>query len=174
MRKQRNAAFTDEIITEQKEVSADKNNAKTDGTSGLKMKRKNSYFSGYGTENLGSCPAPFTHRDMLCNASEGRLTEAASGDGGETVPGASGAEKALTEAASGDGGETVPGASGAEKARSYAVFEALTPPEEYLEIIRFRHYTHFWRFDCKAQNGRKKRINHSIEVSVVLHLVTVN
>ena len=92
MRKQRNAAFTDEIITEQKEVSADNNNAKTDGTSGLKMKRKNSYFSGYGTENLGSCPAPFTHRDMLCNASEGRLTEAASGDGGETVPGASGAE----------------------------------------------------------------------------------
>ena len=60
MRKQRNAAFTDEIITEQKEVSADNNNAKTDGTSGLKMKRKNSYFSGYGTENLGSCPAPFT------------------------------------------------------------------------------------------------------------------
>ena len=152
MRKQRNAAFTDEIITEQKEVSADNNNAKTDGTSGLKMKRKNSYFSGYGTENLGSCPAPFTHRDMLCNASEGRLTEAASGDGGETVSGA-------TEA---------------EKARSYAVFEALTPPEEYLEIIRFRHYTHFWRFDCKAQNGRKKTINHSIEVSVVLHLVTVN
>ena len=40
MRKQRNAAFTDEIITEQKEVSADNNNAKTDGTSGLKMKRK--------------------------------------------------------------------------------------------------------------------------------------
>ena len=63
MRKQRNAAFTDEIITEQKEVSADNNNAKTDGTSGLKMKRKNSYFSGYGTENLGSCPASFTHRD---------------------------------------------------------------------------------------------------------------
>ena len=31
---------------------------------------------------------------MLCNASEGRLTEAASGDGGETVPGATGAEKA--------------------------------------------------------------------------------
>ena len=60
MRKQRNAAFTDEIITEQKEVSADNNNAKTDGASGLKMKRKNSYFSGYGTENLGSCPAPFT------------------------------------------------------------------------------------------------------------------
>ena len=89
---------------------------------------------------------------MLCNASEGRLTEAASGDGGETVSGA-------TEA---------------EKARSYAVFEALTPLEEYLEIIRFRHYTHFWRHDCKAQNGRKKRINHSIEVSVVLHLVTVN
>jgi len=28
-----------------------------------------------------------------------------------------------------DDGETVPGASGAEKARSYAVFEALTPPE---------------------------------------------
>ena len=62
MRKQRNAAFTDEIITEQKEVSADNNNAKTDGTSGLKMKRKNSYFSGYGTENLGSCPASFTWR----------------------------------------------------------------------------------------------------------------
>ena len=65
MRKQRNAAFTDEIITEQKEVSADNNNAKTDGTSGLKMKRKNSYFSGYGTENLGSCPAPFTRRDGM-------------------------------------------------------------------------------------------------------------
>ena len=65
MRKQRNAAFTDEIITEQKEVSADNNNAKTDGTSGLKMKRKNSYFSGYGTENLGSCPAPFTCRDCV-------------------------------------------------------------------------------------------------------------
>jgi len=65
MRKQRNAAFTDEIITEQKEVSADNNNAKTDGASGLKRKRKNSYFSGYGTENLGSCPAPFTRRDGM-------------------------------------------------------------------------------------------------------------
>ena len=70
MRKQRNAAFTDEIITEQKEVSADNNNAKTDGTSGLKMKRKNSYFSGYGTENLGSCPAPFTHRDGSIDVKE--------------------------------------------------------------------------------------------------------
>lgn len=89
---------------------------------------------------------------MLCNGSEGPLKEAPSGD---------------------DSG-TDPEGENPEKARSYAVFEALTPPEEYLEIIRFRHYTHFWRFDCKAQNGRKKQINHSIEVSVVLHLVTVN
>ena len=86
MRKQRNAAFTDEIITEQKEVSADNNNAKTDGTSGLKMKRKNSYFSGYGTENLGSCPAPFTHRGRMSaeqpQKTPGFLCEAGSGCGG--------------------------------------------------------------------------------------------
>ena len=86
MRKQRNAAFTDEIITEQKEVSADNNNAKTDGTSGLKMKRKNSYFSGYGTENLGSCPAPFTRRGRMFveqpKKTSGFLCEAGSGCGG--------------------------------------------------------------------------------------------
>ena len=89
---------------------------------------------------------------MLCNASEGRLTEAASGDGGETVSGA-------TEA---------------EKARSYAVSEALMPPEDYLEILRFRHYTRFWNFESKGKNSRRKSIINSIEVSVILHLVTVD
>jgi len=65
MRKQRNAAFTDEIITEQKEVSADNNNAKTDGTSGLKTKRKNSFSLEYGTENLDSFPAHRARRDGM-------------------------------------------------------------------------------------------------------------
>ena len=74
------------------------------------------------------------------------------------------------------------------------------PPEDYLEILRFRHYTHFWNFESKGKNSRRKsiinsRFRHythfwnfeskgknsrrksiinSIEVSVILHLVTVD
>lgn len=65
MRKQRNAAFTDEIITEQKEVSANNNNAKTDGTSGLTIKRKNSLSLEYGTENLDLFPAHHARLDGM-------------------------------------------------------------------------------------------------------------
>ena len=62
----------------------------------------------------------------------------------------------------------------AKKARSYAVSEALMPPEDYLEILRFRHYTRFWNFESKGKNSRRKSIINSIEVSVILHLVTVD
>ena len=85
-----------------------------------------------------------------------------------------------------DGSEDDSGEQNAEKARSYAVFEALMPPEDYLEILRFRHYTHFWNFESKGKNSRRKSIINSIEVSrrksiinsievsVILHLVTVD
>ena len=73
-----------------------------------------------------------------------------------------------------DGNEDNCGEQNAEKARSYAVFEALMPPEDYIEILRFRHYTHFWNFESKGKNSRRKSIVNSIEVSVILHLVTVD
>ena len=45
------------------------------------------------------------------------------------------------------------------------------PPEDYLEILRFRHYTHFWNFESKGKNSRRKSIINSIEVSVILEFL---
>ena len=63
MRKQRNAAFTDEIITNQKGVSAEKNDIESSDTSGLKSREKNSLSLEYGKENLDSFLLYRAHRD---------------------------------------------------------------------------------------------------------------
>ena len=46
--------------------------------------------------------------------------------------------------------------------------------ENYLEILSFRHFTNFWRYDKAEKQGRRKEIIDSIEVSVVLHIKRVN
>ena len=59
----------------------------------------------------------------------------------------------------------------AEKARVYAEFDACTRSENFIEILRFRHFTRYMSFAPTDQKGKKKQILNGIDVSVVLHLV---
>ena len=93
----------------------------------------------------------YTRRDLLFNGFEGPVKPSDSRDGSEDNS----------------------GEQNAEKARSYAGSEALMPPGDYLEILRFRHYTRFWNFESKGKNSRRKSIINSIEVSVILHKLNV-
>ncbi len=43
--------------------------------------------------------------------------------------------------------------------------------EEYVEILCFKHFSRFWRFDSVTKKGRKKEVIDSVDVSVVLHIV---
>lgn len=59
----------------------------------------------------------------------------------------------------------------AEKARVYAEFDDCTRSENFIEILRFRHFARYMSFAPTGKQGRKKQILDGIEVSVVLHVV---
>ena len=46
------------------------------------------------------------------------------------------------------------------------------PSDELVEILCFSHFTSYMTFSQSGKKGRKKQVKNSIEVSVVLHLVT--
>ena len=59
----------------------------------------------------------------------------------------------------------------AEKARVYAEFDDCTRSENFIEILRFRHFARYMSFAPTGKQGKKKQILNGIDVSVVLHLV---
>ena len=40
--------------------------------------------------------------------------------------------------------------------------------QEFVEILEFKHFCRFWRFDSITGKGRKKEVIDSVDVSVVL------
>lgn len=62
----------------------------------------------------------------------------------------------------------------AEKARVYAEFCDSEQVENYIEILRFTHFSKFWKFNPNRKKGPKKEKISRIRVSVVLHLVCGN
>ena len=57
------------------------------------------------------------------------------------------------------------------KASVYAEFDECTRSENFIEILRFRHFARYMSFTPTGKQGKKKQIMNGIEVSVVLHLV---
>ena len=57
------------------------------------------------------------------------------------------------------------------KASVYAEFDECTRSENFIEILRFRHFARYMSFTPTGKQGKKKQIMNDIEVSVVLHLV---
>ena len=57
------------------------------------------------------------------------------------------------------------------KASVYAEFDDCTRSENFIEILRFRHFARYMSFTSTGKQGKKKQIMNGIEVSVVLHLV---
>ena len=47
-----------------------------------------------------------------------------------------------------------------------------TTSGEYVKVLCFSHFTRYMTFSQTGKKGRKKQVKNSIEVSVVLHLVT--
>ena len=47
-----------------------------------------------------------------------------------------------------------------------------TTSGEYVKVLCFSHFTRYMTFSQSGKKGRKKQVKNSIEVSVVLHLVT--
>lgn len=44
-------------------------------------------------------------------------------------------------------------------------------PDDFVEVIRFRHFAKHWQFSKDGKNGLKKEVLHSVNVSVVMDLV---
>ena len=57
------------------------------------------------------------------------------------------------------------------KASVYAEFDECTRSENFIEILRFRHFARYMSFTPTGKQGKKKQIMNGTEVSVVLHLV---
>ena len=57
------------------------------------------------------------------------------------------------------------------KASVYAEFDECTRSENFIEILRFRHFARYMSFTPTGKQGKKKQIMNGIKVSVVLHLV---
>ena len=57
------------------------------------------------------------------------------------------------------------------KVSVYAEFDECTRSENFIEILRFRHFARYMSFTPTGKQGKKKQIMNGIEVSVVLHLV---
>jgi hypothetical protein len=55
------------------------------------------------------------------------------------------------------------------KASVYAEFDECTRSENFIEILRFRHFARYMSFTPTGKQGKKKHIMNGIEVSVVLH-----
>ena len=53
----------------------------------------------------------------------------------------------------------------------YAEFDECTRSENFIEILRFKHFARYMSFTPTGKQGQKKQIMNGIEVSVVLHLV---
>lgn len=47
-----------------------------------------------------------------------------------------------------------------------------TTSGEYVKVLCFSHFTRYMTFSQTGKKGRKNQVKNSIEVSVVLHLVT--
>ena len=57
------------------------------------------------------------------------------------------------------------------KASVYAEFDECTRSENFIEILRFRHFARHMSFTPTGKQGKKKQIMNGNEVSVVLNLV---
>ena len=57
------------------------------------------------------------------------------------------------------------------KVSVYTEFDECTRSENFIEILRFRHFARYMSFTPTGKQGKKKQIMNGIEVSVVLHLV---
>ena len=55
------------------------------------------------------------------------------------------------------------------KASVYAKFDECTQSENFIEILRFRHFARYMSFKPTGKQSKKKQIMNGIEVSVVLH-----
>ena len=60
------------------------------------------------------------------------------------------------------------------KASVYAEFGDCPRAENFIEVLSFRHFERFFRFDQSDRKTYKKSISDGVNVSVVLNVVTGN